>query len=107
ADNAARDYAYIEEQTAKALKKVGAEIIEGQKASFPVAGFKRLPETIQCECLRQLMAAVKGHGRQLNAVHIKEITDLLANRPEGAVVDLPFGVRVKKDRGHVVIDKKA
>jgi len=72
-----------------------------QKAGSPridLRSFLRLHPAMQRLILRRAFAAVKGDTRRLSFSHIREIEDLILNRPQGAVVDLPAGVSVVKKR---------
>lgn len=48
--------------------------------------------------IRQSIGYIQGNTRRIGFVHVKEIEDLLNNRPKGSIVDLPKGISVQKTR---------
>jgi tRNA(Ile)-lysidine synthase len=48
--------------------------------------------------IRQNIADIQGDTRRISFQHIREIEDLLKNRPEKSIVDLPQGISVQKTR---------
>ena len=59
---------------------------------------KRLHLAILRLKIRQKIACVQGDTRRISFQHIKELEDLLTNRPIGSIVDLPKGISVQKTR---------
>lgn len=52
--------------------------------------------------LRIAIEEIKGNGRNIESRHLKEIRDLIWNRPSGSIVDLP-DLTVKKERDLLII----
>lgn len=52
--------------------------------------------------LRFCIMKLKGDMRKIDFRHVKEIEDLIRNRPEGSIVDLPKGVSITKKQGFLV-----
>lgn len=46
--------------------------------------------------IRQSISHLQGDTRRINFAHIREIEDLLENRPKNSIVDLPKGISVQK-----------
>jgi len=57
-----------------------------------------LHPAIQRLIVRRAIASVKGDTRRITFQHIREIEDLVLNRPLNSIVDLPKGVSVVKKK---------
>lgn len=84
------DYDYLLRVANKTMKRLKAKIILDK--------LLRLHPAIQRLIFRQCFASLKGDTRRLSFQHIKEIEDLLLNRPVNSIVDLPKGVSVAKKK---------
>jgi tRNA(Ile)-lysidine synthase len=76
----------------------------GEKISFKK--FLKLHPAIQRLILRLTIARVKGDTRRITFQHIKELEDLIVNRPVASVVDLPKGISVVKRKNTLSFFRK-
>jgi tRNA(Ile)-lysidine synthase len=65
-------------------------------------GLKELPPAIFNNVFRVAVEELKGNVRKIEGRHIKEIKDLVLNRPCGSIVDLP-DLLVKKEENLLII----
>jgi tRNA(Ile)-lysidine synthase len=70
--------------------------LEGFKRKLRLDSFLRLHPAMQRMILRHNIALIKGDTRRITFKHLKELEDMLLNRPVNSVVNLPRGVAVKK-----------
>jgi len=87
------DYDYLN----LAAKRVTRE----HQQNLSLKKLKQLHPAILRVALRKSVAAIKGDMRSLTFKHIREIEDLLFNRPVNSVVDLPKGISVVKKKNHL------
>jgi len=82
------DYDYLENQARRALRlsRKGLNLIRLKKLHPAILRLK----------IREAIADIQGSTRRISFIHIREITDLILNRPLNSVVDLPKGISVKK-----------
>ncbi len=97
ADNIATDYNYLEEEGKKAYKSLGFKESGGKKIKFPLKAFNLLHPAIQRILVRQSIDQLQGNTNRLTLKHMKEIENLLANRPKGTAIHLPSQLSVSKD----------
>ncbi|MFA5092988.1 MAG: tRNA lysidine(34) synthetase TilS [Candidatus Omnitrophota bacterium] len=88
ADNTAYDYEYLDQVTKNNLK--------GNLKHLNIKKLLKLHPAILRLKIRQGISNLQGDTRRIGFVHIKEVEDLLKNRPCGAIVDLPKGISVQK-----------
>ncbi len=91
AESAGLDYDYL-------YGKVFA-IMKNFEKKINLKRFLRLHPAIQRLAIRQNIARLKGDTRRITFQHIREIEDLILNRPINSIVDLPKGVSVIKKKG--------
>lgn len=96
AESAGSDYDYLTRAAEKSLKRLGAKI--------GINRFLKLHPAIQRLVLRLSIGRLKGDMRRITFKHIREIEDLIRNRPVNSIVDLPKGVFVIKKKGYFLID---
>ena len=87
------DYDYLSLASERSMK--------GSKTKLNLIKLKRLHPAISRLLLRMSIAKVKGNTRRLTFTHIKELEDLIFNRPVNSIVDLPKGVSAVKKRNHL------
>lgn len=90
AQNVGSDYNYLS-VTAKRLMK-------GAKTKLNLEKLMKLHPAIRRLAIRHAIACVKGDMRSIGFQHMKEIEDLISNRPLNSIVDLPKGVSVIKKK---------
>ena len=84
ADTASIDYDYLYCQARKAARSFNN--------SIDLKKLAKLHPAIQRLVLRTVLSRLSGNTRRLNLQHIKELEDLIQNRPSNSVVDLPKGI---------------
>ncbi len=94
ADVAAADYDYIEQQAEKAFLK----IVQCKKKGvyIDLKRFMRKHVALRRMILRMAIEYVKGDIRRIELRHMKEIENMIRNRPVDSVVNLPAGISVVK-----------
>lgn len=90
AENSACDYTYLETSARRITNRLGTRI--------NLVRFLRLHPAMQRMILRFNIARLKGNTRRITSRHIKEIEDLILNRPINSIVDLPKGISVAKKK---------
>ncbi len=99
AEVVAYDYDYLSRQATVALKRLGSRI--------NLKKFLRLHPAIQRLLLRMAVAKIKGDMRRITFQHIREIEELVINRPVNSIVDLPQGVSVIKKKKSLLFYRRA
>jgi tRNA(Ile)-lysidine synthase len=72
--------------------------MKGMKSKISVSILEKLHPALRRLILRQAICNVKGDTRRIGFQHIREIEDLISNRPLSSVVDLPKGISVAKKK---------
>ncbi|MFA5363314.1 MAG: tRNA lysidine(34) synthetase TilS [Candidatus Omnitrophota bacterium] len=90
AETAGYDYDYLNRQAELAFKKMGG-VIKLERCAVLHPALQRL-------MFRLAIARVQGNTRRITFQHIRELEDLVSNRPVGSIVDLPQGVSVVKKK---------
>lgn len=88
------DYDYLSRIAMRIAQRFGPRINLGK--------FLKLHPAIQNLVLRFKFAEIKGDMRRITFAHIKEINDLILNRPVNSVVDLPKGVSIIKKKNDII-----
>lgn len=90
AESVSYDYEYLEQAAKNTLKGAGLRL--------NLKKLSKLHPAILRLKIRQSIALIQGDTRRISFRHIKELEDLLNNRPIGSIVDLPKGTAVQKTR---------
>ncbi len=90
AESASYDYEYLNQVARNNLKNCGSKL--------DIKKVKKIHPAILRLKIRQSIACIQGDTRRISFKHIKEVEDLLNNRPEESIVDLPKGISVQKAR---------
>jgi tRNA(Ile)-lysidine synthase len=98
AESSSYDYEY--------LNQVAKKSLSGNNLRLNLEKIVRLHPAILRLKVRQSIACIQGNTRRISFTHIKEIEDLLFNRPTGSIVDLPKGISVQKTRNHLRFYKR-
>lgn len=98
AESASLDYDYLNQQAQTARRRLGRNINLNK--------FLKLHPAIRRLVIRQAIAHLKGDLSRITFKHIKEIEDLLFNRPFNSIVDLPKGISVLKKKKSFLIYRK-
>jgi hypothetical protein len=83
------------------LMRVAQRSIRQSKTKLSLTRLIKLHPAIRRLVLRMTIARVKGDTRRITFAHIKELEDLIFNRPVNSIVDLPKGVSVVKKKNHL------
>jgi len=97
AQNLGSDYDYLSQVAKRAMKNA--------RASFRLDKLLKAHPAIQRLIIRYCFANLKGSTRTLTFKHVREIEDLILNRPVNSIVDLPKGVSVVKRKKYLSFSK--
>ncbi|MBU1124870.1 MAG: tRNA lysidine(34) synthetase TilS [Candidatus Omnitrophica bacterium] len=92
AETVSSDYDYLAQSAQKQLTRMPSA------TRLNVQKLKNMHIALQRIVLRTAITRLKGDTRRIDFQHIKEIEDLLHNRPENSIVDLPQGICVIKNK---------
>jgi tRNA(Ile)-lysidine synthase len=97
------DYEYILQQAKKSFK----EKVARSPAKVTISSNLLFKQHISLRrmLLRLSFEHLAGDFNQLSFVHLREVDDLLSNRPEGSVVDWPQSIKVLKTKKELVLFK--
>jgi tRNA(Ile)-lysidine synthase len=98
AESVAYDYDYLNRQAISKEKQLNRKI--------NLKKFLKLHPAMQRLLLRMRIVVLKGDTRRITFQHIREIEDLILNRPKGSVVDLPRGISVVKKKNTLIFYHK-
>jgi len=98
AETAALDYDYLNRSALRTIK--------GKHGRVSLAGFLKLHPAIQRLTLRLNISRLQGSTRRITFSHIKEIEDLILNRPLNSIVDLPKGISVAKKLKSIIFYRR-
>jgi len=90
AESISYDYEYLDQVARNKLK--------GNNLRLNIKKVTGLHPAILRLKIRQSIASLQGDTRRIGFQHIKELEDLLNNRPLGSIVDLPKGISAQKTR---------
>jgi len=90
AENSASDYQFLELASTKMMK--------GDKTKFSLRKLSKLHTSMQRMLFRRAISNLQGNTRRISFQHIREIEDLILNRPQNSIVDLPKGISVIKKK---------
>lgn len=86
------------------LLQSAERLIRRRTGRFRVDELKKIHPAILRLILRSSIFRVKGDTRRITFKHIREIEDLILNRPKNSIVDLPKGISVIKKK-HLIFKK--
>jgi len=90
AQNVGSDYDY--------LKTSAAQFLKNNKTKLNLNKLMQLHPSIMRLKLRAAISHLQGNTRRITFKHIQELEDLIFNRPEASVVNLPKGISAIKKR---------
>jgi tRNA(Ile)-lysidine synthase len=93
AETAGADYDYLNLQSEQLFKKMGTRI--------KLDAFINLHPALQRLIMRLAITHLQGSTRRITFQHIRELEDLIFNRPINSIVDLPQGISAVK-RKHIL-----
>lgn len=83
------------------LSRIANKSIKKSDKKINLRKFLKLHPAIQRLVLRLMIARIKGDTRRITFQHIREIRDLIFNRPLNSVVDLPKAIAVVKKKRYL------
>ncbi|MCM8779945.1 MAG: tRNA lysidine(34) synthetase TilS [Candidatus Omnitrophica bacterium] len=104
AETAAADYDYLFKKAGCLNPKPKAQ--NPKLIKFDLGKLGRLHPAMLRMALRLAYARMKGDLRKLTFQHLKEIEDLIFNRPVNSIIDLPAGVSVIKRKKFTLFYKR-
>ena len=90
AEQSVVDYRFLDEEAARCWKRI-ARVESSGAVRLKVVTLRRQPEALQRQLVRRAIEQVVGDLHGLEFRHWREVEQLLCDRPDGAVVDLPHG----------------
>ena len=95
ANTATADYSFLQTETEKSLQR----LIQKSSNTTLVLNLKGLLKkhpSLQRMIIRLSIERIKGNTRRLTLTHIREVEDLIQNRPSGSIVNLPSSIQFTK-----------
>lgn len=83
------------------LSRIAQRITKRMKTRIILSKLKKTHPALQRLFFRNAIASLKGNTRRITFQHIKEIEDLVLNRPINSIVDLPKDISVIKKKRHL------
>ncbi len=102
-ENVSEDYEFLEDFSQKAFNRIAVLTNDKKTIKLPMEKFSHEPVAIKRMVLRKTIETLKGNTRRLNFQHMREITELIRNKPRGTIVHLPQGIHVRKDSHYIVV----
>ena len=103
ADNAARDYNYLQQQTEKKISALRQKW--RNRGRIPLQWLSEMHPSLQHMMIRFMIAELQGDMNRLTFTHLAEIDDLVVSRPQGSVIHLPSGLSIRKKRDSLIFEK--
>ncbi|MGE4357291.1 MAG: tRNA lysidine(34) synthetase TilS [Candidatus Omnitrophota bacterium] len=105
AENLGLIYEYINKQAKRKFNSV-VKLEEG-KVKVILDKFKKLPSVLQREVFRLAIKSIKGNLRRINYQHWREFEKFIQVSSTGAMMDLPQGVSVEREKKALVFSLRA
>jgi len=102
AENIGLDFEYLLASSQKAFKELNIKK-KAHKININTNKFSKYHPAIQRMVVRIAIQALVGDTRRLSFRHWKELEDLIFNRPQGSVVDLPRHIKALKSKDKIII----
>jgi tRNA(Ile)-lysidine synthase len=98
------DYAYLQQA---AMRQWGRtiKVAAPERLAIRVQAFLRQPKAIQRQLARRAVTRVKAEDGELEFRHWLEIERVFFERPVGTILDLPGGVRLRREAEWVVCER--
>ncbi|PIQ84141.1 MAG: tRNA lysidine(34) synthetase TilS [Candidatus Omnitrophica bacterium CG11_big_fil_rev_8_21_14_0_20_63_9] len=94
------EYAYLEQAAQRQWRRTAKPTAEGG-LRIAVDRFARQPKAVQRHLIRQAVRQLKGDLTAFEFKHWREVEQLFLDRPNGTIVHLPGGVRLRRHAGYV------
>ena len=102
---AAEDMDYIERELSRLWPDVAYE--RGGEAGLSISALSPLHPALQRHALRRAYAGVAGDARSLGESHLDAMLSLLRQQRGGRAIDLPRGVRARREGGALFLSRHA
>ncbi|MCX5710158.1 MAG: TilS substrate-binding domain-containing protein, partial [Candidatus Omnitrophica bacterium] len=79
----------------------------GSATRLNAAKLKKAHPALRRLLFRRAIKRLQGDTRRITFQHMKEIEDLLLNRPVNSIVDLPKGITVAKKKSRLIFSRKS
>ena len=100
------DYAFLQEAAERQWKRTAKTARHaprhGGEVAISIPAFLRQPQALQRQLVRRAIQSLRGDAGQLEFRHWLEVEQLFAHRPDGALVDLPGGVQLARQKDRVL-----
>ena len=103
AEHSRSDTAFLEGAATRVWKRM-AKRVGANGVAVAVGPFRRQPEALQRQLVRQAIRQVRGDLTAFEFRHWLELVPLFQTRPLGVAVDLPGGVRAHRERDRVMFE---
>ena len=97
------DYAYVRGAAARQRRRI-MKPLSPHAVALAVAPFLRQPDALQRELIRQAIRQVQGDLTAIECRHGLEVMRLFRERPVGSQVDLPGGIRWRREADRVICE---
>lgn len=101
AGNLTVDYQFLRDESRKALEKCKIKNVK-LKIIFNLKKFLKYHRAVQQMMVRLAIEKIKQDTRRLTYQHWRELEDLIDNRHDGSIVDLPKGISVLKKQNRLI-----
>jgi len=99
------DYAYLQEAAGRQWRRVAKERANRPgEVSIALAALLRQPKALQRQVVRRAIQRVHGDSGQVEFRHWLEVERLCRERPVGTRLDLPGGVRLRREPARLVVE---
>jgi len=98
AETISLDYDYLNRSCLRAIRV--------KRDRMNLADFSGLHPAMQRLALRLHISRLQGSTRRISFTHIREIEDLILNRPVNSIVDLPKGIAVAKKAKSIIFYRR-
>jgi tRNA(Ile)-lysidine synthase len=107
AEQSGTDYAFLEAAAGRQWKRA-VKPAQGRSGDLTIAisAFLGQPPALQRQLLRRAIGSVKGEPGQLEYRHWLETERLFRERPVGTLLDLPGGVRLRREQRTVILARR-
>ena len=100
------DYDFMESQSQAALSRLTKKPLKKNELKLSLPALLKLHPGLQRMVLRLALRQLQGNLRRLTLTHLKEIEDLMRNRPVGSIVHLPSKTEARKVKLALVLSRR-
>ena len=104
-DNAITDYGYLEREARKIYAQIATSTRTKAKIMLSLPAMTRQHPAIQRMIVRLGLETLQGNTNRFTLIHLREIEDLIHQRPPGAIVHLPENIQARKNLKHLILTR--